>query len=200
MFDRAADLDLRPTRTIFLNAGETLFRRGDPAEAAFLVQEGCLRLERSLADGSVVSLATASAGESLAEAAIFSPNYRCDAVALQASRVAIYPIVAVRERMSADPRVALDLARFFAGQVHGLRTLLEVRAIKAADERLLAWLRVRALEGDGMSVRLENAWLDVAAQLAMTPEATYRALRRLETDGKLQRQGRRCIRLTPCVD
>ena len=78
------------TRSETLAAGAHLFRQGDPVTSIFRVESGCVRLERTTATGAMVVLHTASAGETLAEAALFSDVYHCNAVALKAARVCVY--------------------------------------------------------------------------------------------------------------
>ena len=58
------------TRT--LQAGEFLFRQGDPDKFVFTIERGQLRLERRTFDGRLVPLHLARAGETFAEAALFA--------------------------------------------------------------------------------------------------------------------------------
>src|SRR5947207_9585664 len=74
-----------------LVAGATLFRQGDPATAVFVIERGRLAMVRHTPDGRRVTLFTAGAGESFAEAALFSEVYHCDAVAEIPSRVTVVP-------------------------------------------------------------------------------------------------------------
>jgi hypothetical protein len=46
--------------------------------------------------------------------------------------------------MSNDPALAVEVVKFFAGQVRELRARLEIQRIKGAHDRVLAWLRWRA--------------------------------------------------------
>ncbi|MCO6419314.1 helix-turn-helix domain-containing protein [Siccirubricoccus sp. KC 17139] len=41
--------------------------------------------------------------------------------------------------------------------------------------------------GEGHSVVLDRTWTEMAAELGLTREATYRALARLEADGRIVR-------------
>lgn len=183
-----------PSRVVSLQAGEHLFRQGDPATAVYQVQSGSVRLERTLASGSVVTLAIAAGGQTLAEAAVFSPVYRCDAVALEASTVACFAVGALRERMSWDVDLMREMASFFAGQVHQLRSCLEVRSIRAAPDRLVAWLRLEADPQTGL-LSLSITWAEVARQIGLTPEAVYRAVSVLQVKGTIERPEKHLIRV-----
>jgi DNA-binding IclR family transcriptional regulator len=65
--------------------------------------------------------------------------------------------------------------------------MAELRSIPAAPERVIAWLRMRAT-GNPSSAALGQTWTEVAAELGLTREATYRALARLERDGRIVRE------------
>ena len=53
-----------------LEAGESLFRRNDKVEMAFLVREGQVLLRRALKDGGLLTLHIANAGDLVAEASV----------------------------------------------------------------------------------------------------------------------------------
>lgn len=171
-----------------LRPQEPLFRAGDRARWLYTVEKGRIRLERVLADGFAVTLHTARAGESFAEAALFAERYHCDAVAETASRV-----VAVDRRealavLDSEPGAAVELARRLAEQVRELRALLEIRNIRSAEERLMHYLRLAPFLGKAVGERPLRA---IAAEVGLREETLYRTLRRLERQGRVRRDGRR---------
>lgn len=168
-----------------LRRGEALFHQGDPACSLYAVTSGRLRLLRHTAEGREVAVATARAGETLAEAALFADTYHCDAVADVASRVEVYRCEDVRRALRADPDLALRWAAHLARQVQSLRGRLEIRNIRAARERVLTYLAVvpEAAAGD-RSLR------ELAVDLGLAPEALYRTLAMLEAEGAVERDGR----------
>lgn len=85
-----------------LRRGDYLFRRGEPASAVFAIDRGRLRLERSLEDGTPVTLAVLGPGDGVAEASLFADVYHCDARAEVASRLWVYPKAGVLEFLSGD--------------------------------------------------------------------------------------------------
>jgi len=185
-------LDLQPPPArCELERGEFLFRTGDEARALYYVERGRLRLERPLADGFVLTLHVARPGESFAEASLFADRYHCDAIAETASRVAVYSKAAVLAAFDRDPAFARRLTALLADQVRALRALLEIRNVRQADERVLQYLRFRALAGD---LAVERPARSIAAEVGLTQETLYRTLRRLEEHGLIHRDGRR-IRL-----
>jgi CRP-like cAMP-binding protein len=177
-----------------LEAGEALFRQGDRTAAVFVVDAGRIRLVRHLEDGASVALHVAKAGETCAEAALWAEAYHCDGVAEVPSEVTVVPKTDLVAVLGADPQAALALARALATQVRDLRARLELRNIRSAPERILAWLRLQAT-GTPPTVALDRPWTEIAAEIGLTHEAIYRALAKLERGGRLIRtEG--CIVLT----
>lgn len=169
-----------------LRQTEIVFLQGDPATAVYVVAAGRIRLVRHLADGSSVTMHVARAGETFAEAVLFADFYHCDGIADVGSEVVMIPKPDILRAMAADPAASLGLARLLASQVRDLRSRLELRNVRSASERLLAWMRLNAA-GNPPIVRLDRSWTDISADIGLTREAIYRALAALERDGRITR-------------
>lgn len=176
-------------------AGASVFRQGDEANAIFQVRDGAVSMVRHLADGALLTVATAGANETFAEASLFASHYHCDANARVQTIVLTLPSDAIRLRIGADPVLALAFAEFMASQVRDLRTRIEIQRIKRAPERVMAWLHWRA-RGNPATVEAADAWSRVSSELGLTPETFYRALSALERANRIKRRGRQ-ISLTP---
>lgn len=172
------------------DAGAAIFRQGDEATAIYQVRSGAVSLIRHTTDGGLLTVATASANETFAEASLFASHYHCDAVARVPSSVLALPSNAVRAYLGANSGHAMAFAEFLSGQVRDLRGRLEILRIKRAPERVMTWLRWRA-RGDPPMVDAGDAWSRVASELGLTPEALYRTLSGLEKGGLIRRNGRR---------
>lgn len=181
---------LPPSRAIRRSyaRGEAVFRQGDSADALFLVETGRVRLARSLEDGSSVTLHVADAGDSFAEASLSARQYHCDAVAEIDSVVIAVPKADLLTALAADPSESLALAAALATQVRELRARLELRDIRSATERVLAWLRLHA-GGNPPVVSISRSWTLIADEIGLTREAVYRALAALERQGCIGRDG-----------
>jgi CRP-like cAMP-binding protein len=175
-----------------LAAGEALFRQGDPIFAVYVVQTGIVRLLRHLEDGSSVLLHRARAGESFAEASLWAKAYHCDGVAEGPTVVTVIPKRSLLEALQGNPGASLALARALAGQVRTLRSRLELRNVRSARQRVLAWLCLQA-DGSPPSLTLDRPWTQIADEIGLTHEAIYRALAELQAEGLIQRDQRRII-------
>ncbi|MEZ5667899.1 MAG: Crp/Fnr family transcriptional regulator [Alphaproteobacteria bacterium] len=171
-----------------LARGAALFHAGDAVTDMFFVRAGALTLQRVLADGRVVPVGRAGAGETVAEASLFAERYHCDCVAAADSTVVACRKVEVLASLTASPQRALRLLRHMAGEVQDLRRRVEVLSQPGAAGRILAYVAAHAEAGGG-AWAMDRTWKAVAAELALSHEALYRALARLERAGRLIRDG-----------
>ncbi len=179
-----------------LGVGDLVFRQGDGAAHIFQVIEGKVRLIRHTSEGGVLTLYRAGAGETFAEAALFAECYHCSAVVDEAGRVACFPKRELLAGLTSQPELMLDLVAQLSGQVRRLRTLLEIRSIVSAPERVMHYLRLRANPANG-NCPLPGTLKDVAMELGLAHETFYRILAALQKEGKIDRAGRSIrLRLT----
>jgi CRP/FNR family transcriptional regulator, dissimilatory nitrate respiration regulator len=170
-------------KEVLFDAGQTVFRRDESVRWLYRVKRGRVRLSRVLARGSEIALARLSANEILAEASVFATHYHCDATAEAPSVLQRYPMRDVLALLKSDSNAAMSYSAYLAAQLMNLRTMSEIRGIRRADDRLLAWLRLQPPgEFDGHGI-----WPSVARQIGLTGESLYRALARLEAAGKIKR-------------
>ena len=88
--------------------------------------------------------------------------------------------------MTTNPAQGITFVLALASQVRDLRTKLELRNIRSAKERVLAWLRLRTAD-DSPPASLNRSWTLIAEELGLTREAVYRALAVLERERRIER-------------
>ena len=187
LFDGLPDRAKRAATIRELVKNEWLFRQGDPASAIFEVVSGRVRLVRHTIDDHLVALHTARAGDLLAEAALFSDLYHCDALAAVPTHVRVYPKEILLSAFRAAPLLYENFAARLARQLQAVRLRLELRNIRSARDRLLQYLRLAAGR-DGRSIPFEGQLQDLAADVGLTRESLYRTLALLETEGLIVRK------------
>jgi CRP/FNR family transcriptional regulator, dissimilatory nitrate respiration regulator len=89
-----------------LAAGDVLFHQGERTAGLYEVIEGRLRLARPNLDGNEIVLHVAAAGETIAEASLFSPRYHCDAIGVTDSLVRLYPKADMLAEFQRSPETA----------------------------------------------------------------------------------------------
>jgi len=179
-----------------LKPGEPLFHLGDKTSGLYEVVSGRIRLARVDRSGQEVVLYVAGAGETIAEASLYSPVYHCDAIASTNVAVRLYPKAAVLDAFAKDRKAAQAFTATLAHQVMNLRTRIEQRNIRSARERVRHFLAISA-GVDGRTVELRGTVKDLAAELGLTHEALYRTLAALERAGEIKRQKGKITLLGP---
>ena len=169
-----------------LAAGQSLFRAGSRSIGFFEVIGGIVRLTRVDRNGREAVLQTAGAGDTLAEASLFSPAYHCDAVAATDAVVRLFPKSVMLAELQRDGKLARAFAAMLARQVMTLRTRLETRNIHSARERVQHFLAVNA-GADRRTVAIPGSLKQLAADLGLSHEALYRTLARMAADGEITR-------------
>ena len=173
------------SESLLLAKGDSLFHQGDQVVSFYYVESGKIKLTRDTVEGGQVLMYVALPGQTLAEASLFFDQYHCSAVADSESEVVAYRKSTLLAYLEQHPAAMKDFLKLFAGQVRDLRTINEIKNIRAAKERILAFIR------HGMNERqelyLEMSLKGVAYQIGLAHETFYRELKKLE-------QARRLIR------
>ena len=151
--------------------GTALFRRQDPVQNMYLVQNGIVALERHMTDGALLTLHTATSGMALAEASLFAKTYHCDAVARSVAIVVSVPRAAFLTAIRDRPDAALSLIETHAKEVQAQRARTEILRLRRVADKLDAWLEF-------YGEPLKGEWISVAEQIGVSPPALYRELAR----------------------
>ena len=177
-FSRFSNTDIR---RIPITSGDVLFHQSEPTTGLYRVIQGCVTLRRTTEAGDELTLHRAMSGDIFAEASVFSDRYHCDAVCTLSGEVQRISKSAVLTKFSHDPEFAVSFSALLARQVQTYRHLLEITAIKSAEERVLAAIAEGYLQG---------TVVEFATRIHLTHEACYRALRLLCKHGRLNQTGR----------
>lgn len=175
-----------------LEPGQSLFRLGDPTTGFYEIVRGKVRLVRVDQAGREAVLYVAAAGETIAEASLFSPTYHCDAIAMTNAVVRLYPKAAVLAEFQRDPKAAEAFMAVLARQVMSLRTRVQQRDIRSARDRIRHYLAVN-VGPDGRTVVLGGTVKDLAGEIGLTHEALYRTLADMAAEGEIERGKQKII-------
>lgn len=167
-------------------AGQRIFRQGDRIRNFYIVESGRIKLVRNTIEGRTIVLKVVSRGEILGENALISDFYSCTAIAEVESIAIAFPQSLLKETIRQYPDLAEDLIEKLVGKINSFEISLELLQIKAAHQRLLQYLQYKA--AFSTIVNLDRPWKEVAAELDLTPRTLSRALSRLESEGRIDRQ------------
>jgi CRP-like cAMP-binding protein len=170
-----------------LDAGQRLFRQGDPATALFIVETGRFRLMRSTVDSNAIFLQFVSSGQSLGDAALLSTTYSYSAIAEMASRVIVYPKPELTAALRQYADLAEDVMKRLLQKINALEVNLELKGIRSAHQRVLRYLQYLVTPEQETIVQLDRPWKSIADELGFTPDTVSRALARLERENRISR-------------
>jgi len=171
---------------ITLSKGASLFHQTQPVVNFFYVKIGKIKLIRDTIEGGQTLIYVALAGESLAEASLFSDTYHCSAIADAASEVVVYKKTELLAHLEHDVFAMKSMLKMFAQQVRDLRTINEIKNIHIAKERILAFMNYEMNEHQ--ELYLDMSLKDMAYKIGLAHETFYRELKKLEQEGLLLRK------------
>ena len=167
-------------------AGAALFRVDEKVQRMFYVRSGEALMYRVTPSGAPVPFQRAKHGF-LAEASLTTERYHCDAVCLSRCELLSFPLRALRAAIDSDEATRWAWIALLSAQARQQRTRIERMALKTVRERLRHLLHA---EGESGGYELPGTRRDLAAEIGVTPEALYRALSTLQTEGTLLILGR----------
>jgi len=169
---------------------EVLFHQHDTVKSVYVVKCGRIKLVRNTEDGNPVVLQLAVAGDIIAEASLFSDTYHCAAIVDSPSaELSCFDRHEMLTALRKSPAAAMEILELFAHRIRKLRALLEIRNIRAAGQRIEAWLRLEA--NVNREIKMSMTYKDMAYKLGLAHETLYRTLSQLEQDGRIIRRKNR---------
>ncbi len=174
------------TRILRPEAGEVLFRQGEPCSAFYAIQTGSVKLYRVQMDGREHVVNHIVAGATFAEAALLSlRRFPVNAMVMQPSTVLLQiGGEDFLELFRSDARLAPAMIGSLCARLASLVGRVEELSIVQAGARLAHWLLRQQAQGtDEPVIELSLAKKDLAAHLAMTPETLSRLLGRWQDEG-----------------
>lgn len=164
-------------------AGSALFLVGKTPRWMFYVVSGEVLLERHGKDGQAACLQRCQGGF-VGEASLTSSRYHCDGRVTQNTQLIKVPITALRQALQSDMGFSSRWIEMLSREVRRLRLHNERLSLAKVQDRLIHLIET---EGAGRYT-LPCSLKELARQLAVTHEALYRTLTRLEATGVLMRQ------------
>lgn len=165
--------------------GERIFQQGDPADALFLIIEGCVKLYRERESGEQVVVAIFAAGETFAEAAMFlSGDYPASAEAVSPSRILRIDGNALRHTILQQPQLAFAMLAAASLHLKHLLEQIEQLKVQSAPQRIAIFLLKQVSVTSGPAdVALPYEKALIANRLGMKPESFSRAFAKLREFG-----------------
>ena len=167
------------------NKGDRVFTQSDVVDSLYVVLSGRVKLIRENIEGNSLVIHTAYAGESFAEASLFSSEYHCHCVADSVVELLKFDKSGILELLNQNPESMMMLIKELTGQIRDLRLLGEIKSIYSAKDRIMAFLSYEAQDG---VFYYSYSLLDLAQKIGLAHETLYRNLTSLENEGNVSKQ------------
>lgn len=161
--------------------GEQIFQQGDAADGFFCVIDGWAKLYRLREDGEEIVVAIFSAGETLAEAAMFlGGRYPASCEAVSPARILKIDATNLRRAVLAEPQLAFDMLAAASLRLRQLVDEIEQLKGRSAPQRIADFFVKLANCASGEAqIALPYEKALIASRLGMKPESFSRALGKL---------------------
>jgi CRP/FNR family cyclic AMP-dependent transcriptional regulator len=184
---------LRPRR---YEAGQVIMQRGDPAEEAFLVTAGQLRVSVCSADGRELAFRVATRGDMVGEIGVLDDSARtADVTALRTSDVLVLTRADLRRLLTSRSAMAMGAIRFLCGRLRDTSEQLEALALQRVEARLAGFLlRLVTAAGpvrDQAELTLGISQSEIGALIGASRPKVNGAFSALEEQGAIRRDGKK---------
>lgn len=148
-----------------LDAGETLFMKGDDGDALFGVRRGQIRIETGTAKGGRLTLNVLGSGDLFGEVALLDGQPRtADAVAAEATELFILRRSDFLNFLESEPKVAIRVIELLCQRVRWISERMEETALMPLQARLARRLCALAEDfGSELTISQEQLGIYVGA-------------------------------------
>lgn len=163
-------------------AGEVLFREGEPGDEMFVIQAGAVRISKTMS-GEPKVLALLGPGEFLGEMAILNGKPRtATATVTEPSRCLVIDARMLEAMVARNAEIALRLIKKLARRLDSADTLIEILMCSDPKARVMLALSRHAEAfgeplGDGFRIRATAA--DIAREVGADPATAAEIMARL---------------------
>ncbi len=200
-FERRDDIGIEQLRAHVpvmrrrLDAGQYVYRAGQPFNALFLVNVGCFKTCELATDGREQVTGFRMRGDLIGVESIGLSSYACDVIALEAGEVWELPYPAMLSACLRVPALQARLTTALAEEIRRDRLWMLALGTLSAERRVSAFLldladRHARLGFSASHFILRMSRADMASFLALKHETVSRALSHLEELGQISVQRR----------
>ena len=163
--DKAAITRLCETLSVSDYAGDTVvFRKGDPADAMYLIEQGKVRISITDADGHAATLAELGTGDFFGEMSMLDGRGRsADAIVVDHARLAKLTRDGFFSFVQNDPPAAIELLTAMSHRLRRTDTLLRHRIARNINEEEAARMTFADRAADAVAAFGGSWWFIIAA-------------------------------------
>ncbi|MFH0813621.1 MAG: Crp/Fnr family transcriptional regulator [Pseudomonadota bacterium] len=177
--------------------GQIIFSEGDEGDGFYVVISGRVKVFKLSFEGKEQILHIFGPGEPFGEVPVFAGKcFPANAEALEESRIFYFPRDAFVDLIKSTPSLALNMLAVLSQRLRKFTVLVEDLALKEVPGRLAAYLLfLSQKQNNADRVKLDTSKGQLASLLGTIPETLSRILARMTTEGIIESDGNRGIRI-----
>jgi CRP/FNR family cyclic AMP-dependent transcriptional regulator len=179
-----------------VEAGATVFQRGDVADAVYLIVSGQLRISVGSANGRELAFRVIGPGDMVGEMGVLDGGRRsADLTALRQSVMLGLSRSALQTLLATRPAIASGIIAFLCRRLRETSEQMEALALQTVEARLARLLLRLAHVGDpdlqhDVTLTLDMSQTEIATLIGASRPKVNIAFRELEQRGAIRRTGR----------
>ena len=198
LFSTLSDLELETllsgSRVISVGKGEFLFQQNENAHHFYFVVSGCMKLFRTLPDGTEKIIELVTVNQTFAEALMFTSQtfYPVSAQAVEPVELFSFSNLDYMALLKGNPKLSLTLLGDLSRRLRMRLNDIELLSLKNSTHRVVRYLITQYVGSNA-----ENPQFDlpvakrlIAGQLAIQPETFSRIIHRLKEEGVITMKGK----------
>lgn len=182
---------LAASESIYLEAGQCLFKRGEPSRYFYVLDKGEVQLQLSPSPTKVKKIRVLQTGDSVGDAyVLMGKPYRVDAVALNAVRALKIDQNTFFTCLAQQPSLLVGFIAQLSERLYGLLGDALTAHLLSGTQRVIYYLLQDISLENGERITLAKSKAQVAAELNLTPEHFSRILHDLSARQFIRVDGR----------
>ncbi len=159
-----------------------IFSEGDKAAGFYIVLEGRIKIYKLSAEGKEYILHIAIAGDTIAEATIFSgKDYPAYAEAITSAQVLFFPKIEFLSLSKEYPEVGMRILQAVADRQRRFADIIEDLSLRSVLSRLAKYILILCREKGSNTFELDLKKSDLAMKLGTIPETLSRNFKKLKS-------------------
>lgn len=198
LFSALSDMELEKlmagSRVISVGKGEFLFQQNEEARHFYFVVSGCIKLFRTLPDGTEKIIELVATNQTFAEALMFASQtfYPVSSQAVEPAELFSFSNLDYVALLKSNPNLSMVLMADLSRRLRMRLNEIEVLSLKNSTHRVVRYLITQFVGSDAEYPHFELpvAKRLIAGQLAIQPETFSRIIHRLKEEGIIAMKGK----------
>lgn len=187
---------LKKSSQMIFEKGEIIYNEGDPLEYLYIVHTGRVKIYQLFESGKEQLLRILESGEFMGELALFSEKVLDSyAEALEKTEICAIHRNDIQELMKTHPTIPLKVLSEFSMRLEETEFLVSQLSYRDVEARTASYLVKLANENHTNNVILPMSKRDLASHLGTTQETISRRLSHFQTNGWIEQEGHRNIKI-----